>query len=311
MPPNPRDPAPMALTIGAVSTATGVAVNTLRTWERRYGFPAPARSDGGQRLYAESDVSRLKLVARALAQGHRPRQVVPADESALRQLLGATAPAPAPPPSRRPPGALGQDAQAVAPWLHAARALDGEALRSHFQSDLSRLGVLPFLSTRAGPFLTTVGQAWAQGDLRIYQEHFATDRLTEFLVSIWRPLSDTARGPAVVCGTLPGESHTVGLHMAAAVFALNGRRVVLIERAAPLPELASCVLGAGATALALSISTSYPPQRAADHVHALRDTLPPHVRVITGGAGAPNGIQGVDRIRDLDHLDAWAAADAP
>jgi methanogenic corrinoid protein MtbC1 len=295
----------MALTIGAVSTATGVAVNTLRTWERRYGFPAPARSDGGQRLYAESDVARLKLVARALERGHRPRQVVPADEATLRQLLGTVSLAQrrrsAPQPSDSYNG--GQD---VDRWLAAARALDGDALRGLFQSDLSRLGVMPFLTTRAAPFLAAVGQAWHRGDLQIYQEHFATDLLARFLVSVWRPLSETAQGPTVVCGTLPGETHTLGLQMAALVLALSGRRVVLLERPAPVSELALCVQESDASALALSVTAPYPTQRASDHLRALRGALPDHVALVIGGAGAPTDVPGVLHLAGLDLLDEWA-----
>ena len=32
------------LSIGAVAKATGIRVETLRTWERRYGFPRPERT---------------------------------------------------------------------------------------------------------------------------------------------------------------------------------------------------------------------------------------------------------------------------
>ena len=33
------------MSIGEVAALTGVPAETLRTWERRYGFPAPERSE--------------------------------------------------------------------------------------------------------------------------------------------------------------------------------------------------------------------------------------------------------------------------
>ncbi|MGF1512012.1 MAG: MerR family transcriptional regulator [Myxococcota bacterium] len=48
--------------IGAVSRLTGLPSNTIRTWERRYGAVAPARSPGGGRLYSEDDIERLQLL---------------------------------------------------------------------------------------------------------------------------------------------------------------------------------------------------------------------------------------------------------
>ena len=38
----------------------GISPSTLRTWERRYGFPAPRRSAGGHRLYERAEVEALR-----------------------------------------------------------------------------------------------------------------------------------------------------------------------------------------------------------------------------------------------------------
>ena len=55
--------------IRVVSNRTGIAADTLRMWERRYGFPHPARRPGGSRVYSEDDVARLHLIARAVNAG--------------------------------------------------------------------------------------------------------------------------------------------------------------------------------------------------------------------------------------------------
>jgi MerR family transcriptional regulator, light-induced transcriptional regulator len=48
---------------------TGVSRERLRTWERRYGFPAPLRVAHGPRRYAPADVSRVVAVRHAAAAG--------------------------------------------------------------------------------------------------------------------------------------------------------------------------------------------------------------------------------------------------
>jgi MerR family transcriptional regulator, light-induced transcriptional regulator len=45
----------------------GVSPNTLRSWERRYGFPRPTRSPGGHRQYALAEVESLRAT---LAETH-------------------------------------------------------------------------------------------------------------------------------------------------------------------------------------------------------------------------------------------------
>jgi DNA-binding transcriptional MerR regulator len=48
---------------------TGVSRERLRTWERRYGFPAPRRVGGGPRRYRLRDVPRVVAVRRASEDG--------------------------------------------------------------------------------------------------------------------------------------------------------------------------------------------------------------------------------------------------
>jgi DNA-binding transcriptional MerR regulator len=55
--------------IGEVVARTGVAEGTLRMWERRHGFPAPARLPGGHRRYSERDVEQVRRVAAERAAG--------------------------------------------------------------------------------------------------------------------------------------------------------------------------------------------------------------------------------------------------
>jgi DNA-binding transcriptional MerR regulator len=51
----------------AAAVMLGISPNTLRSWERRYGFPQPQRSPGGHRQYALAQIEALKLT---LAETH-------------------------------------------------------------------------------------------------------------------------------------------------------------------------------------------------------------------------------------------------
>ena len=42
------DPAGLILPISAVERETGLSKDVLRMWERRYGFPKPARDENGE-----------------------------------------------------------------------------------------------------------------------------------------------------------------------------------------------------------------------------------------------------------------------
>ncbi|HND34699.1 MAG TPA: MerR family transcriptional regulator, partial [Myxococcota bacterium] len=184
--------------IGALSKATGVPVNTLRTWERRYGVPAPTRTEGGQRIYDTAEVHRLRMVARALEKGHRPGQIMKATVPELQALLGEVASLASPPPLD------GFAISDTTPMMEAVRRLDGDMLEAALCTELARLGMVEFLEDRAAPFLGAIGCAWQEGKILPYQEHFASEHLRDFLAAQWRRMSDVARGPVAVCAALPG-----------------------------------------------------------------------------------------------------------
>ena len=73
-------------TISQVERDTGIAKDTLRIWERRYGFPLPERDEKGERLYPDEQVRRLITIRKLLDHGMRPNKVVPLDPAGLEAL---------------------------------------------------------------------------------------------------------------------------------------------------------------------------------------------------------------------------------
>ena len=55
---------------GAVARLTGIPVQTLRVWERRYKIVGPRQSATGQRQYSPEDVARLTVIKRLVDSGH-------------------------------------------------------------------------------------------------------------------------------------------------------------------------------------------------------------------------------------------------
>ena len=53
----------VGLPIKDVAERTGIAAATIRMWEQRFGFPEPARTASGYRMYTEEDVEALRRVS--------------------------------------------------------------------------------------------------------------------------------------------------------------------------------------------------------------------------------------------------------
>jgi methanogenic corrinoid protein MtbC1 len=290
------------LSIGALSRATGIPVETLRTWESRYGFPVPERRPSGHRVYPLTIVHRLQRIAEALARGHRAGQVVPASETALQQLLAAAPQAPVAPATDS--AALGSGD--VLELLRLIESFAADRLTHAFLSASARLGPLAFLESVAAPLLRAVGDAWAKGRLQVRHEHFVSERLGDVLRSLRLPLEERAGGPLVVLSTLPGETHGLGLQMAAIIVASAGCRILYLGTETPVPDMVTLTRDLGARALALSVSASGRKPRTAHLVRRVREMLPRRTALLVGGEGAPAPSPGVHVFADLQGLESWA-----
>lgn len=296
------------LTIGGLSRATGIPVATLRTWERRHGFPDPVRKPSSHRLYALPAVGRLKRIRHALGMGLRAAEVVALAPDELERLIAAAAESlAAERPSSRVPTPSVPDARERLASVPGYRAelewvlgFDRAPLVRFFRERYAALGPLEFVIGYAGPLMVAVGEAWRAGSLEVRHEHFVSGRLADFLREARQPFDDLARGPLVAATTLPGETHEVGLLMACLVFAMEDRRVLYLGPGTPPGEIVSLAREATIGAVALSFARGS--QAGARQLAALRRSLPPRTALYAGGAGAPQRVSGVHQIADLSVL---------
>ncbi len=65
-----------ALTIGALASAAGVGVETVRFYQRRGLLREPPRPPGGIRRYGVGDVARVRFIKRSQALGFRLDEII-------------------------------------------------------------------------------------------------------------------------------------------------------------------------------------------------------------------------------------------
>ena len=294
-----RKEAVKPLSIGALSRATGIPSETLRTWERRYGSPKPTRKPSGHRLYPAAFVERLRRVARLLAQGHRPADVLNLTVSQLDSLLSLNEPAVGGPPhggaTAFPEGEVGRIQETL---LQASIRFDRDSLMRELRAAWGRMGPLRFLEEISGPFMTRIGHEWEDGRIEIRHEHFASGCLSDFLREVRDPFDREAKGPRVAAALLSGDAHEGGLLMVSVLLAVRGYRVVYLGADTPTDQVAATIASGGAEAVVMSVSAAVPRARAEREAHQLRETLPKRVPLWVGGAGAPE-IAGMERFRTL------------
>jgi DNA-binding transcriptional MerR regulator len=261
----------MLVRIGAVSEMTGVSVDVLRSWERRYGLLSPERTAGGFRLYTEADVARVRQMGELLAIG------VSASEAARQVLAGA---APVAAEAETPLAHVRNE-------LHAAlRRLDEAAIETAIDRVLAGFGIDTAIRDVFLPALRDLGDDWAAGTVSVAQEHFAVVVLRGRLLALGRGW-DGGLGPRTVLACPPGELHDVSLVMFGLALRSRGWRITFLGANTPVEDVFATrkrlgarlavlfasnwddhralvpLLAAGAAAIALGGATAGPVARAA------------------------------------------------
>jgi len=326
-PPDPAEGAEPLLPIAAVERETGLGKDTLRAWERRYGFPRPARDAAGARGYPRAMVERLRLVRRALLRGHRPGRLLalpPQELDALLAGLAVAAPtpageaaedparfaAPALPDSPAPSSGQARAPLAVADCIAAMRAGGPDALRHWLTGGLARLGLASFVVDGLAPLTAAVGDAWLGGGIAVYEEHLYSEAVQSVLRAAMLPFQAglAASSPRVLLTTVPGEAHGLGLLMAEALMTLEACRCLALGVQTPLDDIVAATRAHRVDVVALSFSESLPPAQAVSALADLRARLPPGVEVWAGGGSAALRTVAVPGVRAMQRLPDIPAA---
>ena len=345
MPRSPAPPATAPWSIADMERETGLGKDTLRVWERRYGFPTPTRDALGERRYDDAQFQRLRVIKRLLDNGHRPRQVVALPPRQLQALIAQVDAAPAVRARQALPAPLDADLDAAqakpdvgdsaagAPprpagptdvrWMQWLQDNQIDTLRQAIRQHLLRHGLAATIESLIAPLGVQVGEAWLAGRLSVYQEHLYTEAVQSLLREAMATLdtlrTDSPRSPRVVLATLPKEKHGLGLLMAESFLALEGCECRALGPGTPLTELVQAALQLQADVVALSFSAHAAPQEVVHSLRQLRDQLPASIAIWVGGAAPvlyarrrPAGVVALRRAQDLvQQVAQWRQAHPP
>ena len=267
--------------VRVVAQRTGLSSHVLRAWERRYGVVTPTRTEGGQRLYSDSDIARLLLLRTLTVAGGAISQLAQLPNDELSRMVREE-------PLSAPEAAPGGSAeQWRAGALAAIAALDSSALRRELGRSAMALGVPHFLEQVVSPMLREVGLRWQDGRLGVAHEHLATAVVREVLGWVRESSETMGAAPTLVVATPTNQVHEGGALLVAATAAAEGWRVTYLGVNLPGPEIAAAAVRTGARAVALSLIYPDNDPTLGSQLEALRRSLPAGVTLLVGGSAAP------------------------
>ncbi|WP_270888741.1 MerR family transcriptional regulator [Pedococcus sp. 5OH_020] len=267
--------------VGAVSQRVGIARDTLRTWDRRYGVGPSHRTQGGHRRYTEEDIRRVGVMAGFAARG------VPAQAAARVALaMDSDRLADDPGPGAAVPAwSFADDPSAVVHALCAAAvALDAVALAGLYQTALRERGVVSAWTEVFAPALTLIGDQWGVGVLGVESEHLASEVLVTELRALVQANRPRSTGVDVVLATPDEEQHYLPLLALEAQLARHGVGTTLLGPRVPTTALHGVLSRGRPSRLFLWASLVRP---SAEPLWEVLQTVDWPMTLVLGGPGWP------------------------
>ncbi|HEX7951092.1 MAG TPA: MerR family transcriptional regulator [Candidatus Limnocylindrales bacterium] len=280
-------------TIRQASARTGVAVPTIRAWERRYGVVVPARTPAGYRLYDEAALQRLGMMRRLVDEGWQPSVAAAAILDGGPAALAAAATA------TDGPAAAAERATALEPsdgavpardvpiarrFVEAARTMDEAELSRTLDDAFARGSFERAMSDVLFPALEDLGSAWASGAVSVAGEHLASHAVLRRLANALDAAGsgDPSARPVVV-GLPPGSRHELGALAFAVALRRGGTPVAYLGPDLPLDDWVRAAKGAAAAVIGVVTRRD---RRAAELVARRLVEAEPGVVVALGGEAA-------------------------
>ena len=233
----------MSHSVKGAAIATGVSESRLRTWERRYGIPSPARSQSGRRQYDSRDLAIIRRMLALIQQGmpvSRAADAVRAEGTSLR------VPDPAPDPEH----------PLVRELTDALLAYDEPSI-ARITEEAPQNGWSELLEQLLFPSLHRIGICWAEGKAPCSTEHFTTEVIRGLLSSAMARLPvASADAPRILLACPEAEYHDLGLLAMALLLRERGMRILYLGADVPTQDLMITIAKTRVESVCLSATTA-------------------------------------------------------
>lgn len=304
---------PALYPIRAVAKLTGIPIETLRAWERRYHAVTPDRSVRGRR-YSDVEIRRLQLLRAAVDGGHAIGQVARLADTELQELIRTPL---ASGNSRLHESGVPSDKPNLQPLLAAIAAFDNETVNQELSKLALLLGPADLVHKVVLPLMRLAGENWQNGIFTIAQEHMFSACMRNLLGGLVR-LHRTGKSAGKVLLTTPvDELHEFGILAAAMLAVAQDFQVTYLGPNLPAREILATAEKCAADVVAVGIMKTNATPAVRAEMARLTSELPIPKELWVGGTGATEVLAGagcpgafiLDDLTDFErHLSRWKAA---
>jgi len=226
-----------AYNIKVVLNKTGIAADTLRAWERRYGLPAPERTAGGHRLYSDRDVEIIKWLMSKQQEGLSISRAVDLwnEQSASgSDPLADIVPTDSASPLAVPPAAPDSTLDTFrAEWIQACTDFDEITAEQVLNQAFSLFPIESVCTQVVQKGMSEIGELWYENKLTVQQEHFASNLAMRRLDALLSAAPAPTKKDTILVGCPADEWHTITALLISLFLRRRGYKVIYLGANVP------------------------------------------------------------------------------
>ncbi|HSM72532.1 MAG TPA: B12-binding domain-containing protein [Anaerolineales bacterium] len=226
-----------AYNIKVVLNKTGIAADTLRAWERRYGLPVPQRTPGGHRLYSDRDVEIIKWLMSKQQEGLSISRAVDlwneqiaSGSDPLADIVSTDSASPLEVPPPAPDSTLDT---LRAEWIKACTDFDELAAEQVLNQAFSLFPIESVCTQVIQKGMSEIGELWYENKLSVQQEHFASNLAMRRLDALLSAAPAPTRKETILVGCPVDEWHTFTPLLISLFLRRRGYKVVYLGANVP------------------------------------------------------------------------------
>jgi methanogenic corrinoid protein MtbC1 len=234
-----------AFNLKVVLKETGIAADTLRAWERRYGLPMPQRSAGGHRLYSQRDIETIKWLMKRQTDGLSISRAVDLWNEQIASGtdplagLGASTFVSTMPVQYQAPDTTLDSLRAN--WIRACLEFSESAAEQILNQAFSMFPVEAVCLEVLRRGMSEIGESWYENRASVQQEHFASALAMRRLDALLSASPAPTRNQTVLVGCPPGEWHTLTPLLLALLLRRRGLNVIYLGANVPADQFSATV----------------------------------------------------------------------
>jgi DNA-binding transcriptional MerR regulator len=236
-----------AFNLKAVLKETGLAADTLRAWERRYGLPVPQRTAGGHRLYSQRDIETIKWLIRRQAEGLSisravdlwNEQTASGSDPLTDSVHGTfTSTATLPAQFTAPDTTLDS---LRARWINACTEFSESMAEQTLNQAFSIFPVEAVCIEILQRGLSEIGELWYENRASVQQEHFASGLAMRRLDALLSASPTPTRNQIIIVGCPPDEWHAFTPLLLSLLLRRRGLNVICLGANVPVSQFSDTV----------------------------------------------------------------------